>query len=345
VNTGAGNFVVRDGRIQYGMEAIKGVGSHAVEQLVEEREENGSFSSIFDFTGRVDLRSCNRKTIESLITAGAFDSIHSNRAQLMESLDDALQYGQRKQQDEQLNQISLFEAGGNGSVIPEPSLREAQPWTNIERLKKERELIGFYLSGHPLDKFKDDISLFCSQQLLAETLEELDDRTPVTCAGIITSVKRVTDRKGRPFAFLTMEDEVGSIEVIAFSNTFDKFMNLLVTDNIVVVDGVTDSRSGSVKIIANSFDRIENLREKNADKIRLHINLRTESLVKEDFDAISELFSVHRGNTPITMDVFSPHANKPLRMNVRKYVIDPSEDMLRDLRKVIGRDNVNLERV
>ncbi len=345
VNTGAGNFVVRDGRIQYGMEAIKGVGSHAVEQLVEEREEKGTFNSIFDFTGRVDLRSCNRKTIESLITAGAFDSIHSNRAQLMESLDDALQYGQRKQQDEQLNQISLFEAGGNGSVIPEPSLREAQQWTNIERLKKERELIGFYLSGHPLDKFKDDISLFCSHQLLAEKLEELDDRAPVTCAGIITSVKRVTDRKGRPFAFLTMEDEVGSVEVIAFSNTFDKFMNLLVADNIVVVDGVTDSRSGTVKIIANAFDRIENLREKNADKIRLHINLRTETLVKEDFDAISELFSTHRGNTPITMDVFSPDANKPLRMNVRKYVIDPSEDMLRDLRKVIGRDNVNLERV
>ena len=345
VNTGAGNFVVRDGRIQYGMEAIKGVGSHAVEQLVEEREENGPFSSIFDFTGRVDLRSCNRKTIESLITAGAFDSIHSNRAQLMESLDDALQYGQRKQQDEQLNQISLFEAGGNGSVIPEPSLREAQPWTNIERLKKERELIGFYLSGHPLDRFKDDISLFCSHQLLAEALEELDDRTPVTCAGIITSVKRVTDRKGRPFAFLTMEDEVGSIEVIAFSNTFDKFMNLLVADNIVVVDGVTDSRSGSVKIIANSFDRIENLREKNADKIRLHLSIRTESLVKEDYSAMSELFSTHRGNTPVAMDVFSPYANKPLRMNVRKYVIDPSEEMLRDLRKVIGRDNVNLERV
>ncbi|HKI43702.1 MAG TPA: DNA polymerase III subunit alpha [Balneolales bacterium] len=345
VNTGAGNFVVREGRIQYGMVAIKGVGSHAVEQLVEEREKNGTFSSIFDFTGRVDLRSCNRKTIESLITAGAFDSIHSNRAQLMESLDDALQYGQRKQQDDQLNQISLFEAGGNGSVIPEPSLREAQPWTNIERLKKERELIGFYLSGHPLDKFKDDISLFCSHQLLAEKLEELDDRTPIACAGIITSVKRVTDRKGRPFAFLTIEDEVGSVEVIAFSNTFDKFMNLLVTDNIVVIDGVTDSRSGTVKIIANAFDRIENLREKNADKIRLHINLRTESLVKEDYNAISELFSAHRGNTPVALDVFSPHANKPLRMNVRKYVIDPSEDMLSDLRKVIGRDNVNLERV
>ena len=345
VNTGAGNFVVRDGRIQYGMVAIKGVGSHAVEQLVEEREENGPFGSIFDFTGRVDLRSCNRKTIESLITAGAFDSIHSNRAQLMESLDDALQYGQRKQQDEQLNQISLFEAGGNGSVMPEPSLREAQQWTNIERLKKERELIGFYLSGHPLDKFKDDILLFCSHQLLAEKLEELDDRTSVTCAGIITSVKRVTDRKGRPFAFLTIEDEVGSVEVIAFSNTFDKFMNLLVADNIVVVDGVTDSRSGSIKIIANAFDRIENLREKNADKIRLHLNIRTESLAKEDYDAISELFSSHRGNTPVALDVFSPHAIEPLRMNVRKYVIDPSEDMLRDLRKVIGRDNVNLERV
>jgi len=217
--------------------------------------------------------------------------------------------------------------------------------TNIERLKKERELIGFYLSGHPLDRFKDDISLFCSHQLLAESLEELDDRTPVSCAGIITSVKRVTDRKGRPFAFLTLEDEVGSVEVIAFSNTFDKFMNLLVPDNIVVVDGVTDSRSGSIKIIANSFDRIENLREKNAGKIRLHLKIRTDELIKDDFERISDLFSNNRGNTPVALDVFSPHTTKPLRMNVRKYVIDPTDEMLRDLRKVIGRDNVNLERV
>ncbi len=345
VNTGAGNFVVRDGHIQYGMQAIKGVGGGAVEALVEEREENGPFNSVFDFTGRVDLRSCNRKTLESLITAGAFESIHPNRAQLMDNLDLALQYGMRKQQDEHRNQISLFDGSGGAGIIPEPKLRECAPWTNTQRLKQERELIGFYLSGHPLDKFRDDIALFCSHPLMEEKLDELDDRTPVCCAGIITSVKRVTDRKGRPFAFLTMEDEDGSVEVIAFSNTFDQYMNLLQVDNIVVVDGVTDSRSGSTKIIANAFDRIENLREKNAGKIRLHLNIRTDELAKEDLLRISELFSRHRGNTSVTMDVFSEHAEKPLRMNARKYVVDPSEEVIRNLRKIMGHENVTLKRV
>lgn len=344
VNTGAGNFVVKDGRIQYGMEAIKGAGSNAIAALVKEREENGIFSSLFDFTYRVDLKACNRKTIECLIEAGAFDSIHANRAQLYESLDDAILYAVRRQQDDERNQISLFGDGnGQNQQSAEPKLREVKPWSNIERLKKERELIGFYLSGHPLDKYKDDIRLFCSHTLSHNALNELDDRAKVMAAGILTSVKQVRDRKGRPFAFTQMEDEHGSVEVIAFSETFDKCMNLIAVDNIVVVEGQLDKRSGNPKIIARNFERIENLRDKNQGKIRLRMTLKTGMLSDEDLTELAELCEKHKGQSTITLDVLSAHST-PLRMNARKFVVDPSDDFLRQARKILGKEQVTLEK-
>ncbi|HKL17748.1 MAG TPA: DNA polymerase III subunit alpha, partial [Halalkalibaculum sp.] len=163
INTGAGKFVAVDGRIQYGMEAIKGVGSNAVDELVEERRENGKFESVYDFASRIDSRVCNKRTLESLFQAGAFDSLNPNRRQLIENMDTILSYGSRVQEMENSNQSELFGDGSsNSSAIDEPELQQIQPWSNIERLNKERELIGFYLSGHPLSKFKEDIKLFCT---------------------------------------------------------------------------------------------------------------------------------------------------------------------------------------
>jgi len=345
VNSGAGSFVALNSRIQYGMEAIKGAGSNAISAMVQEREENGPYKSLFDFTFRVDLKACNRKTIEALIEAGAFDSIHKNRAQLMASLDDAIQYAVRKQQDEDRNQISLFGGSEPGMMsAAEPKLREVKPWTNIERLKKERELIGFYLSGHPLDKFKDDIALFCSHTLSHHTLNELNERTSVMVAGIITSVKQIRDKKGRPFAFTTMEDENGAIEVIAFSDTFDKCMNLIVQDNIVVVEGSIDKRSGTPKIIARNFDRIENLREKNQAKLRLRFTVNTGILSNEEIAGLAELCERHKGQATIALDIKSPHSKIPLKMTARKLVVDPTDEFLKEARKILGKDQVMLEK-
>jgi DNA polymerase-3 subunit alpha len=344
VNTGAGQFVVRNGHIQYGLEAVKGVGSAAVEYLVKERESKGEFLSLYDFAARMDLRSCNRKTFESLIEAGAFDAILPNRASLWESLDDALTYAQRKQADAGLNQFSLFGSGAPGSELQEPKLKEARPWTNMEKLKKERELIGFYLSGHPLDRFRDDIGLFCSHNLGPESLGSLSDRSMLSVSGIIHSVKKVTDKKGRPFAFFNLEDEFGTAEVIAFSNTFDQYMNLIMPDNLIVVEGSTDTRSGIVKIIANSIDRIENLREKNQTRIQIRLKLFTDELDAEELKEIAHLFDTNRGKTPVALDVISPN-NPRLKMRARNFTIDPTDTLLRELRKILGEEKVSFEKI
>ncbi len=343
VNTGAGKFVAVDGRIQYGMEAIKGVGSNAVEEVVEERRENGKFESVYDFARRVDSRVCNKRTLESLFQAGAFDSLNPNRRQLIENMDTILSYGSRVQEMENSNQSDLFGDGGDSSsAIDEPEMETIQPWSNIERLNKERELIGFYLSGHPLNKFKEDIKLFCSHRLDPEKLSNLGDRTEVRCAGIITEVKRVTDKKGRPFAFLRMEDLHGSIEVIAFNETYDRYLGMIQVDTLVVVDGHIDTRRGHPQIIANSFERIESMREKFQDKLELKLDIDTDSITEEELEQIAHLFREHRGETSVRFNVKSEEAKRPFAMHVRKFVVDPNEELLGGLKNLIGEEAVAL---
>ncbi len=343
INTGAGKFVAVDGRIQYGMEAIKGVGSNAVDELVEERRENGKFDSVYDFASRIDSRVCNKRTLESLFQAGAFDSLNPNRRQLIENMDTILSYGSRVQEMENSNQSELFGDGSsNSSAIDEPELQQIQPWSNIERLNKERELIGFYLSGHPLSKFKEDIKLFCTQTLDPESLEKLNDRTDVRCAGIITNVKRVTDKKGRPFAFLQMEDLHGTIEVIAFNDTYDRNLGMIQVDTLVVVDGSIDTRSGQPKIIANSFERIESMREKFQDKLELKLDIDTNYVTEDELEEMATLFKEHQGKTNVRFNVLSSEAKRPFAMHVRKFVVDPNEELLGGLKSIIGEDSVAL---
>ena len=345
INSGEAFFTAKEGRVQYGLSAIKGVGSSAVAHFVEERRENGPFTSMFDFTSRVDLRTCNRKMLESLVAAGAFDELHGNRAQLMASMEDALSYGARMQDEKSRNQTSLFGGGDDVHQISEsePKLREVEPWSSMEKLKQERELIGFFLSGHPLDRYRDDVSLFCSHYLGEEGLNGLKERDPVTCAGIITAARHTRDKKGRPIAFVTMEDEKGSTEILIFSDCYDKSMNLIQVDNLVVVEGNVSVRDGTPKIIARNIDRIENLRDKYQGSIRLCLSLDTADIAEGALEALAAVFEANRGQTNIQLFVKSG-AEKPVRMKARKFVVDPNDTLLREARRLIGENNVWLEK-
>jgi DNA polymerase-3 subunit alpha len=211
-------------------------------------------------------------------------------------------------------------------------------------LNKERELIGFYLSGHPLDKYKEDVQLFCSHTLAPEELNNLNDRTEVRIAGIITEVKRVTDKKGRPFAFLQMEDLYGTIEVIAFNDVYDRSMGMIQVDTLVVIDGHIDTRRGHPQIIADKFERIESMREKYQDQIELKLDIDTNYVDGGDLEEMARLFKEHQGQTNVRFNVLSKEAKRPFAMNVRKFVVDPNEELLGGLRSIIGEDAVALNR-
>jgi DNA polymerase III subunit alpha len=343
INTAEGKFVARNGRVQYGMSAIKGVGSAAIEQIVKERSEKGLFKSIFDFSARIDTRVCNKKTIESLAQAGAFDTLHQNRAQLLASIEDVLSYASRKQEEERLNQVSLFGGDtGAGGMSSEPNLRDCPPWTNIERLNKERELIGFYLSGHPLDKFREDTKLFASHTLSEDVLAGLNDRETIRVIGIFTGVRRISDKKGRPMAFAQIEDLNGSAEALIFSEVYDRHQGLIAPDTVVMLEGAVSKRDEPPKIIANSMERVENLREKFQTKLQLKLHLKTEEISKDDLHQMATLFSIHKGETPVRMIVNSEHAKGPLKMSVRKFVVEPNNELLTGLRNIIGEQSVML---
>jgi DNA polymerase-3 subunit alpha len=344
INTAEGKFVARNGRVQYGMSAIKGVGSGAIEQIVIERNDKGEFRSIFDFSSRIDTRVCNKKTIESLAQAGAFDTLHENRAQLLASIEDVLSYASRKQEEERLNQASLFGGGssGEGGLLSEPKLRECPPWTNIERLNKERELIGFYLSGHPLDKHKEDARIFATHTLAEDELSNLHGQETIKVIGIFTNVNRVTDRKGRPMAFAQIEDLHGSTEILIFSEVYDRHQGMIAPDTVVLLEGKVSKRKGELSIIANSMDRVENLREKHQSKLLLTLLLQTGKLEGNDLKQVADLLSEHKGETPVKLVVQSEHAKSPIRMSVRKFVVEPNNMLLSGLKDVIGNNAVKL---
>ena len=345
INNGEGQFVAVEGRIQYGMEAIKGVGSNAVKEVVKERKANGKFESIFDFARRIDSRICNKRTLESLFQAGAFDTLDPNRRQLLEHMEVIISYGSRVQEMEDSNQSDLFGDGGNSaSAIDEPAFEPVKSWSNIERLNKERELIGFYLSGHPLDKFKEEIELFCSHTLDSSELEQLNDRTEVRVAGIITKVNRVTDKKGRPFAFLEMEDRQGKVEVVVFNDVYDSNLGMIQEDTRVVVDGNFDSSRGKLQVIANGFERIESMREKYQDQIELKLDIDTARIEEPELKKMADLFEQHQGQTNVRFNVLSKEAKRPFKMHVRKFVIDPNEELLSGLKSLLGEESVALHR-
>jgi DNA polymerase-3 subunit alpha len=356
INTAESEFVAVDGHIQYGMSAIKGVGESAIHSLVDERTSNGPFPSIFDFVARVDSKICNRRMVESLIQAGAFDTLHDNRAQLLASMDEIMAYGSQKQEEKRQQQVNLFDAfaatpnngatGGAGSnangFSNTPTLRNVDKWTAIERLNKERELIGFYLSGHPLDRYKEDINLFSTTTLDSDRLGKLSDRSAVSVVGIITGVRQTADRKGRPMAFVQFEDLRGSAEMLCFSETYDRHQGLIALDTVVMVQGSLDTRRGEPKIIANSLERVENLREKFQNKLRMQILLHTEQLTRSDLEQMAKLFQAHKGQTTVSFRVKSAAGPKPLNMTMRKFVVDPSNELLKGLRDIVGKSSVSL---
>ncbi len=343
INTARGKFVAKDGRVQYGMSAIKGVGSSALQHIVEEREENGLFESIFDFATRVDLRICNRRTLESLISAGAFDELDDNRAQLLAGVEDILSYANRKQEEKRMNQVNLFGGASGGGVAQEPKLKPVPKWSQIERLNNERELIGFYLSGHPLNKYSEELRLFGKQNLSEDCINSLQHESIISFIAIITGKRQFTDKRGRPISFLVVEDLYSSLEVAVFSKEYDKYAALLEVDNVVYIKGkfTKKERGDSVSVI--SVDRVENLRERFQDKLRLKIDIKTEGLTVDDVAKMESLFQLNKGNTMVKLAVHSKEANAPIKMNVRNYVVEPNNELLKSLRDVLGEECVELE--
>ena len=226
-----------DGHIRFGMGAVKNVGSGAVEEIVREREENGNFKGFIEFCQRVDLKQVNKRVIESLIKVGAFDECESyNRRTLLDNLELIVNFAQKRQEEKLLGQTSLF-GGESDSFDDDIQVDESEPMDEKEKLSFESELMGIYVSGHPLDRFNDVIEQLSSMPI--GNIQDIsgNDKRDMILSGIICDKKNIITKKGDKMCFANLEDLSGKIECIVFPKVFSEYEHLLNGDEPLVVTG------------------------------------------------------------------------------------------------------------
>jgi DNA polymerase-3 subunit alpha len=346
------HFTVDQGNIRFGMGAVKGAGTGAIEKLIEARDEHGPFTSIFSMTKNLDLSTVGKRTLEALAQAGALDALPGHRAQLAEAVDAAVRYGQKVQADRAAGQNSLFGGDEIGSDDMEPALPRTEEWSKSETLKREHEVLSFYVSGHPLDEYRAEADAFASARFgNPERLEQMIERAsggdgrnrgPVrTFCGIITEVSRNTTRSGKPIAFATIEDFTGQGEMVCFSSVLDRIQPYLEVDKVVLVKGNVEVRGGTVKVIAKEVTPMWKVREQMVKEVAVRLDL--QQVTPDDLMAFRGLCERNRGSCKLFFDVEAPEIRGRQRMRARTFVIEPTAEFMRGAQRLFGEDAISLK--
>ncbi|NLL61419.1 MAG: DNA polymerase III subunit alpha [Candidatus Atribacteria bacterium] len=304
--------VVDDKTIRFGLAAVKNVGRVAVENIIKEREEGGSFSSLLDFCQRVDLRSMNRRVIESLIKCGAFDSLKTSRAQLLAVLDKSIQIAQDQQREKRNGQASLFVIK-NERLLDNfqgfPDMSTVQEFTRQELLTMEKETLGFYLTHHPLDDYHDRLAEITNTD--SAHLEDFSDKSHVILGGVVTNIKKKTTKNGNAMAYFSLEDLFGTVEVVVFPKIFEECKEVLTNESIVIVEGRLDAMEVNIKLLAEAIYSIHDYdNRKNADtkekkksnnNRNLNIKVDITELSPEKLIDLKEIFQKYPGKNGIIL--------------------------------------------
>ncbi|MBK6541143.1 MAG: DNA polymerase III subunit alpha [Flavobacteriales bacterium] len=343
VNESQFHFSVnKAGQIRFGLGAVKGVGEGAVETIVQEREKDGPFITVFDLMRRVSLRAANRKALESLAYAGAFDSLKVQRAVFFHSagegrptfMETLARYGQQHQDGEDSSQVNMFDLGTEGAGIPEPTLPQIEGWSALEKLHYEKEVIGFYLSGHPLDDHRLEIKHLCHNTLVQLTdLKALAGRD-VSFAGIVTKAEHRIAKSGKPFGSFSLEDHAGSHDFMLFSEDYMKYKLYLQQGTLLFVKGRAAERTwgrdeGQMEFKISSMDLLSDVREKYITKLNLKLEAE-----RVDDDLARELGLLLRsspGKCKVSFQIASPHENMVVEAPSKGLSVTVSEDLIRGL--------------
>ncbi|MCJ7812708.1 DNA polymerase III subunit alpha, partial [bacterium] len=300
VNESYYNFIITGKAIRFGLGAIKNVGKSAIQSIIEGRKRMDRFKNIYDFCQNINLRLVNKKVIESLIQVGAMDSLEGNRAQKMAVCMKVVGLAQSSQQNVDMGQTSIFGDSISKTELY-PELPPIDPWSQSELLRREKEFIGFYISGHPLLKYEDEINAFAHPKL--ENIIDTPNGQTIRICGIITKMKNRLDRRDKPMAFFTLEDFTGSVRVIVFSEPYEKFRHLIQNDQMVVVLGNLDRRGdqGESSILATEILPLEQARDRYAK--RLSLNLRKETLSDGIIGRIQMLLDKYPGSCQTYLNI------------------------------------------
>ncbi|MBI5214476.1 MAG: DNA polymerase III subunit alpha [Ignavibacteriae bacterium] len=337
VNESDVQFLVVQNKIRFGLNAIKNVGENAVRSIIHSRATHGKFNNLFDFSRRVDLRIVNKKTFESLIQAGACDSFGGHRAQLFQAIERVTQFGQQSHGHKSKGQDSLFEGGSKSKTVESfPVLPETQPWSENEKLTREKSVLGFYVSGHPLSKYNREIKAFATAKMGEPA--GVKPGSPIRVCGILSDVKKKVDKKGNMMAFAKIEDFTGKGECIFFSSVYKDCQEHVKEDAIVMVVGKADDGGDVLKIIANELIPIDFVRSRFTR--RLLIQLKMEKLNEQKVKQLKSVFSSHRGKCSCYFQVTDDNSAKPINLVSKKVAIDPNNEFFHSVETLIGAENV-----
>lgn len=336
INRSVAQFTVEEGNVRFGLGAVKNVGLGAIEVVIAAREKGGPFKNLFDFCARVDLKSLNKRMFESLIMAGAMSSLGEERARLIAGIDRTIEHAQAAQRERETGQFNLFGSlESPENVLATPELPKVPPWTRMERLAKEKSVLGFWFSGHPLEGFHDELSAFSTPFKMLVTKH---DRDPVTIGGVITSVTRKTSKKNdKPLLIARIEDIESSGEVIFMNGAFDEYRDRIAVDAMVLVEGTVSTRNDPPSVWA---DKVEDLAESRHHRMRgVTITLSAPGLAPEDLDPITAVLKKYPGELPLWIRMRTATSGE-FRVKVKKYKVSSDPKLVRDLRKILGKENV-----
>lgn len=331
------------GEIRFGLGAIKGVGHGAVEAIVKERAENGLYKSIHDLTKRIDLRAANRKTLENLVLAGGMDGFEGiHRAQYFAQdgnntvLEKAIKYGNSMQGGNDTNQVSMF-GEASGVEIPEPTIPAAPEWSNLEALSREKEVVGIYISGHPLDDFKIELDNFCTGQV-ADTLElEKHANKEICFAGIMTTADHRITRKGTPFGSFDLEDYSGSNKFFLFGEDYLKMKHFLSLGNFIFARGKVQARKyreNELEFKIYSLELLTEIREKLAQGVEIAISVNDVS--QGLIDEVNAIFSQSEGRHNVRFQVYDNLEKIRINLPSRTRKISLTNETLEAIKSIEG---------
>ncbi len=328
-------FSVKDGKIRFGLLAVKNVGEAAVETIIEARGEGGKFTSFADLVSRINLRNLNKRALESLISAGALDSLPGNRAQKTTIIEPMLEFGQKVSRS--VNASDLFAAGGAEIQRTEPPFPDIPDWSISKKLSGEKETLGFYVSGHPLDRYRPELTAFGTTD--TEKLLEVKDGREVRFGGIISAVKLMNDKRGNRMAFATVEDFKGKVEVIIFSDPFEKGKTYIAEDNMVMLSGRVSTREGEApKVIAGEIFPLDALSEKFNCQLVIKVD---DTITERKLGAVQTILEKSQGKTPV---IFAARRNgEEYLIKARRFNITPESKILLKLKEIMGDSAVYLQ--
>ncbi|MCX5859250.1 MAG: DNA polymerase III subunit alpha [Proteobacteria bacterium] len=332
-------MVVGENTIRFGLSAVKNVGEMAVEAIIESRSAQGKFTSIFDFCERVDLRKVNHRVVENLIKCGTFDGLGMNRATTLDVLDSALDAGSSFQREREQGQESLFarlrsprprQADG-GTELPE--------WPRNELLRNEKEALGFYITGHPLLDFSEEMNRYVTHQI--SELAEVADHKPVRVGGMISGKREVTTRQGKRMGFVTLEGLDGFIEVVVFAESYAKFLREVQEDEPILVTGKLERNEDRLKILDGEICPLRLAGQKICQ--RIHFQISAPGINGETFRELKRLIQDHPGRCQTVLHLSFPNQTEAVIALPESLRAEAGENFFTRVREIFGGGSVTVQ--